>query len=92
MEHVSPPQASSSGAYVWAYPGAGRPRPKDAELDKKACGNGIEDDIASALTGNHLLIKVAESPGTISRYLDANRARFVARLPRGAAFFGVVSK
>ncbi|MEQ8342616.1 MAG: hypothetical protein RID15_11765 [Marinovum algicola] len=87
---AAPVSAPPSGNYIWSILAPNNPGRADLALSADGCGGDIEKNLAEALGGSHI---VTRTDSAFRGFVETNpgRSRFIADLPDGHAYFGILS-
>ncbi|WP_417525327.1 hypothetical protein [Marinovum sp.] len=78
------------GTYLWSILAPDNPGPADLDLGTASCGGGLGPDLAQALDAATMVAQAGPASGPFLK-THPGRSRFIADLPAGHAYFGILS-
>lgn len=87
---LAPLRPPARGVYVWAVRVPRTTWKPDLKLTSRGCGEAAATGVAGALTGPSIVIGAAEDVLDFITDGQSRRPRFLAKVPRGFASFGVL--
>lgn len=78
------------GSYIWSILAPDNPGPADLDLGAAGCGGGLGPHLAQALDAATMVSSAGPASGPFLK-THPGRSRFIADLPAGHAYFGILS-
>jgi len=87
---AAPLRSPAAGNYVWAVRAPANAGRTELTLSSSPCGEPIQTTVSEALSGASIVVN---APADVSAFIAqgrTGRARFIARVPGGSVYFGVL--